>query len=277
MKSLRHIFLILIIALSSNIFSSEEEKSFQEQSMLSVLYAQTSAEFAANNIQTYNNAKLALDAALLDKSWTAALEQEDNFKDKMPAIILDVDETVLDNSPFQARTILKGLSYPNGWVEWVNEENAEPVSGVKDFLLYAKKKGVKIFYVTNRIHILEKATKSNLIELGLPFDDDIDVLLMRDENGWTSDKTARRNLIAEDYRILLLVGDQLTDFISAEEAYIFHSDRKKIADKYSEMWGNRWFVITNPMYGRWEYSIYNNTTPSSEDEAEEIRRNTLRP
>jgi len=277
MKSLRHIFLILIIALSGNIFSSEEEKSFQEQSMLSVLYAQTSAEFAANNIQTYNNAKLALDAALLDKSWTAALEQEDNFKDKMPAIILDVDETVLDNSPFQARTILKGLSYPNGWVEWVNEENAEPVAGVKDFLLYAKKKGVKIFYVTNRIHILEKATKSNLIELGLPFDDDIDVLLMRDENGWTSDKTARRNLIAEDYRILLLVGDQLTDFISAEEAYIFHSDRKKIADKYSEMWGNRWFVITNPMYGRWEYSIYNNTTPSSEDEAEEIRRNTLRP
>ena len=277
MKSLRHIFLILIIALSGNIFSSEEEKSFQEQSMLSVLYAQTSAEFAANNIQTYNNAKLALDAALLDKSWTAALEQEDNFKDKMPAIILDVDETVLDNSPFQARTILKGLSYPNGWVEWVNEENAEPVAGVKDFLLYAKKKGVKVFYVTNRIHILEKATKSNLIELGLPFDDDIDVLLMRDENGWTSDKTARRNLIAEDYRILLLVGDQLTDFISAEEAYIFHSNRKKIADKYSEMWGNRWFVITNPMYGRWEYSIYNNTTPSSEDEAEEIRRNTLRP
>ena len=277
MKSLRHIFLISIIALSNNTFSSEDEKSFQEQSMLSVLYAQTSAEFAANNIQTYNNAKLALDAALLDKSWTAALEQEDNFKDKMPAIILDVDETVLDNSPFQARTILKGLSYPNGWVEWVNEENAEPVSGVKDFLLYAKKKGVKVFYVTNRIHILEKATKSNLIDLGLPFDEDIDVLLMRDENGWTSDKTARRNLIAEDYRILLLVGDQLTDFISAEEAYIFHSNRKKIADKYSEMWGNRWFVITNPMYGRWEYSIYNNTTPGSEDEAEEIRRTTLRP
>jgi len=277
MKSLRHIFLISIIALSNNTFSSEDEKSFQEQSMLSVLYAQTSAEFAANNIQTYNNAKLALDAALLDKSWTAALEQEDNFKDKMPAIILDVDETVLDNSPFQARTILKGLSYPNGWVEWVNEENAEPVAGVKDFLLHAKKKGVKVFYVTNRIHILEKATKSNLIELGLPFDDDIDVLLMRDENGWTSDKTARRNLIAEDYRILLLVGDQLTDFISAEEAYIFHSDRKEIADKYSEMWGNRWFVITNPMYGRWEYSIYNNTTPGSEDEAEEIRRTTLRP
>ena len=124
MKSLIHIFLISIIALSNNTFSSEDEKSFQEQSMLSVLYAQTSAEFAANNIQTYNNAKLALDAALLDKSWTAALEQEDNFKDKMPAIILDVDETVLDNSPFQARTILKGLSYPNGWVEWVNEEMA---------------------------------------------------------------------------------------------------------------------------------------------------------
>ena len=277
MKSLRHIFLILIISISNNINGSEDNKSFQEQSMLAVLYSQTSAEFSANNIQTYNNARLALDTALLDKSWSAALEQKDNYKDKMPAIILDVDETVLDNSAFQARTILEGISYPNGWVEFVNEENSELVSGVKDFLLYAKNKGVKVFYVTNRIHILEEATKNNLKALGLPFDEDIDVLLMRDENGWTRDKTSRRNLVAKDYRILLLVGDQLTDFISSEESYVLHSERKKLADKYSSFWGTKWFVITNPMYGRWEYSIYDNKTPESEAKAEEIRKDSLRP
>lgn len=277
MKSLRQILLIIVIFFNNNIFSSEDDKTFQEQSMLSVLYAQTSAEFSANNIQTYNNAKVHLDKALADDSWTAALEQKDNYQNKKPAIILDIDETVFDNSPFQARTIIKGLSYPNGWVEWANEGQATAVAGVSDFLKYADKKGVKIFYVTNRIHILEKATKKNLIELGLPFDHDIDVLLMKEENGWTSDKTSRRELIAKDYRILLMVGDQLTDFISADEAYVHHVERKKIASKYSDMWGKKWFVITNPMYGRWEYSIYNNETPESEEAAKTIRINSLRP
>ena len=277
MKSLRQIFLIVAIFLNNNLFSSEDDKTFQEQSMLSVLYAQTSAEFSANNIQTYNNARVYLDKALADDSWTAALEQKKDFKNKKPAIILDIDETVLDNSPFQARTIVKGLSYPNGWVDWANEGQATAVAGVSDFLEFANKKGVKIFYVTNRIHILEKATKENLIRLGLPFDNDIDVLLMKEENGWTSDKTSRRELIAKDYRILLMVGDQLTDFISSDEAYVNHVERKEIAAKYSDMWGTKWFVITNPMYGRWEYSIYDNETPSSEEEAKAIRINTLRP
>tara|TARA_Y100000996_G_scaffold348367_1_gene286923 strand:+ start:2969 stop:3802 length:834 start_codon:yes stop_codon:yes gene_type:complete len=277
MKSLRQIFLIVAIFLNNNLFSSEDDKTFQEQSMLSVLYAQTSAEFSANNMQTYNNARVYLDKALADDSWTAALEQKKDFKNKKPAIILDIDETVLDNSPFQARTIVKGLSYPNGWVDWANEGQATAVAGVSDFLEFANKKGVKIFYVTNRIHILEKATKENLIRLGLPFDNDIDVLLMKEENGWTSDKTSRRELIAKDYRILLMVGDQLTDFISSDEAYVHHVERKEIAAKYSDMWGTKWFVITNPMYGRWEYSIYDNETPSSEEEAKAIRINTLRP
>ena len=125
MKSLSHIFLIIITVSSSYSFSSEEDKSFQEQSMLSVLYVQTSTEFAANNIQTFTNATKVLEMALQDSSWTAALEQKDNFKDKPPAIIIDVDETVLDNSPFQSRTILTGLSYPNGWSDWVNESNAD--------------------------------------------------------------------------------------------------------------------------------------------------------
>ncbi|MBL88422.1 MAG: hypothetical protein CMD80_02930 [Gammaproteobacteria bacterium] len=277
MKALRQIFLTIFIVHSINLFSDESDKTYQEQSMLSVLYAQTSAEFSANNIQTYKNAKIALDLALEDKSWTAAIEQKGKFGNKKPAIILDVDETVLDNIPFQARTILKGVSYPDGWVEWAQEGNASVVAGAYDFLQYANKKGVKIFYVTNRIHILEDATRENLINLGLPFDFDKDVLLMRDENGWTGDKTRRRELISENYRILLMVGDQLTDFISSDESYVSYEQRKKIADKYSDMWGEKWFVITNPMYGRWEYSIYNNQNPGSEKKAIELRKKALRP
>lgn len=275
MKSLRHTLFLLITITYGYSYASEEDKSFQEQSMLSVLYVQTSTEFAANNIQTFNNASKALDMALQDKTWTAALEQKNNFSSKKPAIIVDVDETVLDNSSFQSRTILSGLSYPNGWAKWVNESNASAVEGVYEFLHYANDSDVKIFYVTNRLESFREPTIKNLKRLGLPFDDNKNTLLMRvDEN--VRDKTERRRNIADDYRIVLLVGDQLTDFISTKEAYVFHSDRKKLAKKYSDMWGSKWFMITNPTYGRWELSIYDKM-PKSEEEAIQKRKEALNP
>ena len=275
MKSLKPILFLLITVTNVHSFASEKDKSFQEQSMLSVLYVQTSTEFAANNIQTFNNASKALDIALQDNTWTAALEQKGNFASKIPAIIVDVDETVLDNSSFQSRTILSGLSYPNGWAKWVNESKATAVEGVYEFLHYANDNNVKIFYVTNRLETFREPTIKNLKRLGLPFDDNKNTLLMRvDEN--VRDKTERRRNIADDYRIVLLVGDQLTDFISTKEAYVFHSDRKKLAKKYSDMWGSKWFMITNPTYGRWELSIYDQM-PKSEDEAIQKRKETLNP
>ena len=275
MKSLKLILFLLITVANVHSFASEQDKSFQEQSMLSVLYVQTSTEFAANNIQTFNNASKALDIALQDKTWTAALEQKGNFASKIPAIIVDVDETVLDNSSFQSRTILSGLSYPNGWAKWVNESKATAVEGVYEFLHYANDNNVKIFYVTNRLETFREPTIKNIKKLGLPFDDNANTLLMRvDEN--VRDKTERRKNIAENYRIVLLLGDQLTDFISTKEAYVFHSDRKKLAKKYSDMWGSKWFMITNPTYGRWELSIYDQM-PKSEDEAIQKRKETLKP
>ena len=275
MKSLKLIFLLLITITYEYSYASEKDKSFQEQSMLSVIYVQTSTEFAANNIQTFNNASKALDMALKDKTWTAALEQKDSFVSKDPAIIIDVDETVLDNSSFQSRTILSGLSYPNGWAKWVNESKATAVEGVYKFLHYANESEVKIFYVTNRLESFREPTIRNLKSLGLPFDDSLNSLIMREDED-VRDKTERRKNIAENYRIVLLLGDQLTDFISTKEAYVFHSDRKKLANKYSDMWGSKWFMITNPTYGRWELSIYNEM-PKSEEEAIQKRKETLNP
>ena len=259
------------------IFAAEKkvDNSLQAQSMLSVLYAQSSAEYDANNIQTYTGAKLALDRALIEKNWTAAIEQKENFSDKPPAVILDIDETVLNNIPFQARAIIKGEGYPNGWLDWMLEEASTSVAGVKDFLDYAERKGVKVFYVTNRVAIAEEATRNNLRKLGLPLDLDRDVLLMKNENGWTSDKVSRRQLISEDYRILLLIGDQLGDFISLEESTVNIDSRKAISTKYKDMWGMKWFMITNPIYGRWEASIYNNEYPETEDELIQMRMNAL--
>jgi len=279
MKSRNLIYFCLILCtFIDNIHAKEKEldNSLQAQSMLSVLYAQSSPEYEASNIQTYVNAKSALDRALNDLSWTAAIEQKKNFENKPPAIILDIDETVLNNIPFQARSIINGQSYPIGWLEWMLEESSDAVAGVSEFLEYAQSKGVKIFYVTNRIAVAEDATRNNIKKLGLPLDSDRDVLLMKDENGWTSDKVSRRELIAKDYRILLLVGDQLGDFLPLDETTLELDSRKNLADTYKHMWGSKWFMITNPMYGRWEASIYNNEYPDTEDELMQMRLEALK-
>jgi len=280
MKSRNLIYLSSVFYLFAAHISATGEKidnSVQAQSMLAVLYAQSSAEYEANNFQAFAGAKLALEKALVNKNWTAAIEQKEDFSEKPPAVILDIDETVLNNIPFQARAIIKGESYPNGWVEWMLEEASTSVAGVSEFLKYADSKGIKIFYVTNRIAIAEEATRNNLKKLGLPFDTDRDVLLMKNENGWTSDKVSRRELIAQDYRILLLIGDQLGDFISLDEATTGMDSRKEIAAKYEEMWGKKWFMITNPIYGRWEASIYNNEYPDTESELMQMRLKALKP
>ena len=272
-------FCLILYTFIDNIYAKGEEfdNSLQAQSMLSVLYAQSSAEYEASNIQTYVNAKSALDRALNDVTWTAAIEQKDNFENKPPAIILDIDETVLNNVPFQARSIMDGQSYPTGWLEWMLEESSDAVAGVSDFLEYSQSKGVKIFYVTNRIAVAEDATRNNLKKLGLPLDTDRDVLLMKNENGWTSDKVSRRKLVAKDYRILLLIGDQLGDFLPLDETTLELDARKELADTYKHMWGSKWFMITNPMYGRWEASIYNNEYPDTEDELMQMRLEALKP
>ena len=281
MKSRNLIYLssVFYLLFAAHISATGEkiDNSVQAQSMLAVLYAQSSAEYEANNLQTFAGAKLALEKALVNKNWTAAIEQKEDFSEKPPAVILDIDETVLNNIPFQARAIIKGESYPNGWVEWMLEEASTSVAGVSEFLKYADSKGIKIFYVTNRIAIAEEATRNNLKKLGLPFDTDRDVLLMKNENGWTSDKVSRRELIAQDYRILLLIGDQLGDFISLDEATAGMDSRKEIAAKYEEMWGKKWFMITNPIYGRWEASIYNNEYPDTERELMQMRLKALKP
>ena len=279
MKSLKtnKIFTFWLAVFSVLSTAAEEvDRSFQEQSMLGVLFVQTSPEFAANNIQTYKIATSKIDIALNDKNWTAALEQGTNFSDKPPAIIVDVDETVLDNSAHQARAILGGFSYPTGWLEWGNEVSAPAVAGVKDFLNYADSKGVTIFYVTNRVSELRKATIENIIKLGLPFDERANPLMMKGENGWGSEKTSRRKLIAKKYRIILMAGDQITDFISLEESSVSMDARLQLSSKYEEMWGEKWFMITNPMYGKWEGAIYNNIFPNTK-ERKKLRLKALNP
>ena len=146
-------------------------------------------------------------------------------------------------------------NYPEGWDVWIYEEKATLIPGVRDFLVTAQNKGIKIFYVTNRRTVYEEATKNNIKKLGLPFDDDIDVLLTRGENGWGSSKASRRSYVSDDHRVIMMFGDNLNDFFDLPDKADYGT-RKDSVLKYENMWGNKWFMLANPVYGHWEQSIY---------------------
>jgi len=255
--------------------SNKDVRALKEQNMMSVLYQQTAAERLAGSLQTFRSAKQALDKALADPTWSALPGQ--NIKDKKAAIIVDVDETVLDNTAYEARMILDGTKYPEGWVSWGKETAATEVPGAKDFLNYAVSKGVTIFYITNRVVELKEATKINLTKLGIPWDQTKETILMRGENNWGSDKGLRRALVGKDYRVLLLVGDNLGDFVEAKDNNLSPERRKEIVEGYADYWGVKWFMLQNITYGDWEGALYDFNYSLSPDEVHNTRLKSLEP
>ena len=133
-KNKRNLFFLSIVFL----FSIDSDADKNLESLMSVLYSQTSGEIKATFVQTYNTATELLDKAIGDSDWDAVLESEGK-KNRTPAIILDVDETVLDNTPFNARSIMNHTNYPEGWDIWIYEEKATLIPGVKDFLAECSK------------------------------------------------------------------------------------------------------------------------------------------
>ena len=225
----------------------------------STLWVQTAVEYAGTARQAYALAEVMMTRALRDSAWTASLEQAEagpaSYRTKPPAVVLDVDETVLDNGPYQARLILDDESYGSeSWAAWVQEEKAEPVPGALAFTKMAAEKGVQVIYLTNRDSELEAATRDNLEALGFPVDDAPDAVLTQGENeGWES-KSPRREWVAERYRILLLVGDNFGDFASEVDTNV--SARHQRSREYQQYWGSRWIVLPNPQYGSWEGALY---------------------
>lgn len=217
-----------------------------------VLWVQTGAGYRAAALQAYALAGQAMRRALEDDSATAALEQRPGETLGLrPAVILDVDETVLDNSPYEARRIRAGGTYtPETWAAWVREAAAGPVPGALAFTRAADSLGVEVFYVTNRDHELEEPTRRNLLRLGFPLDTATDHLLTEGErDAWGSDKSSRREWVAREHRILVLVGDDLNDFVDARGSAAAY---RRALEAHRDRFGESWFMLPNPSYGSWE-------------------------
>ena len=264
---------VLFILLFTACQTSNQTVDYSNNTLYSTLWVQTAAEYEALTYQAYNTAERLLPLAIEDSSWTASLEQEDPYFDKPPAIILDLDETAIDNSFYEARGILDKSGYDSvTWNNWVREAEAEAIKGALELTNDAHDMGIAVFYITNRDAEVQPYTEQNLVELGFPVEEG-SVMSNGGQPDWTSAKINRRKVITENYRVLMLFGDDLNDFVPARGISI--AERKALVEQYSDHWGVKWFVLPNPNYGSWEQALYTGDE-QSEEERQQTRLNLLK-
>lgn len=237
----------------------KERARLRHPNLDATLWTQTAVEYDGVARGAYHLAGAMMERALADSTWTAALPQAEQsptrYRDKPPAVVLDVDETVLDNTAYQARLIRQDATYDaESWRAWCREGRADAVPGALAFTKRAAKQGVQVIYLTNRDSVVEAATRDNLRRLGFPVVDAPDAVLTQGERpGWTP-KQARRAWVAERYRVLLLVGDNLGDFAPSVDTTL--AARQQMADRYEAFWGTRWIALPNPQYGSWRGALF---------------------
>ncbi len=259
----------------------------QDHLILATLWYQKSAEMRALYYQCFRNAETALkeNLELQRQTWSApehhqaespavsalsAGETDGAALDHRPrtgpvkpaAVVLDIDETLLDNSPFQGWQVLEKKSFNNDdWFRWVELARARPLPGAVEFTMYADSLGVEVFYVSNRTVQERGPTIQNMAAMGFANADSAHILLKET----TSSKAERRAMIENNYEIILLVGDNLADLGDSYEKrgadYGFGA-----VDADRRLFGTKYIVLPNPMYGNWLNDLLRTAPGSTEVE-----------
>lgn len=257
---------VLTMAGCSNLSSKQDDKvvlTYDElaarENMMGTNWYQTSGEAKALYLQGYNVATQRLKEYLKVPH------------DKPYSIVLDLDETVVDNSPYQAENILRGRGYDTeSWDEWVQMKKAKAVPGAKEFLQFADKNGVKIYYISDRTESQLEATIENLKAEGIPVQSKDNVLLKNKED--KSGKVNRREYVKKHTQLIMLFGDNLSDFDVFSSKSI--DERNNKVEELAKEFGDRFIIFPNPMYGAFESAIYGGF-PQAKEKVE-IRENTLK-
>lgn len=254
---------VLMVSCGTTKSTDEDHYQRRKYSVQSVIWQQNAAEYKALCYQAFNTAKSQLDRFLEKKGKSG----------KKPAIVTDIDETVLDNSPFNAKLIEKNEEYTKEeWANWVHQIAAEAIPGAEEFLNYAEDRGVEVFYVTNRLERAEKATLKNMKEVNFPYADGRHLLLRAE----TGAKKNRFEQVAEQYDILLFMGDNLSDF-SSQFRVPSTKKRNALAEYYEDEFGKKFIVLPNPMYGDWETKgIYQGKYHWTDQEKAAIRKAAIK-
>ena len=259
----------LMVALTSTSYATASKfttKDLNNESVLALSWIQNSAEFKALSHQAFNIAKLRWD---MDKMGGKR------------AIVVDVDETIIDNSPFNGGLIGKDYGYSgDAWKEWAEDKSATAMPGAVEFLNYVVKTGGDVFYITNRKSMpakhmdLKAVTMDNLKALGFPQVDNKHMMLRTS----TSKKQPRRDSVTDmGYRIVLLMGDNIADFATAFDGDTMPARNKAVEDNKASF-GDKFIMLPNPAYGSWEGAVYGGGAwyKKTSEEKSEIRIDTLR-
>ncbi|WP_313376161.1 5'-nucleotidase, lipoprotein e(P4) family [Chishuiella sp.] len=227
----------------------------------SAFYQQHAAEYQALSQQAFNIAKFRLDEAIAKKG------------DKPLAIVTDIDETFLDNSYYAVEMAKQGKMWTQeSWSNWTAKGVATPLAGSLDFFNYAASKGVNIFYVTNRFNEERAGTLANLKKYNYPLQGD-DHLILRSKE---SSKENRRQDIAKNFDIVLLMGDSLTDFSSLFDNHKSEKERAAAVETLKAEFGKRFIVLPNVGYGDWESAMFNYKYDLTQDQRDSIIYNAAK-
>ena len=251
--------MMLACSSSQSSLSNAQSGPSEDSKLSSVLLQQTSAEYEALCHQAFNAAAYRL--AIISNSGLDVIDQEtgaaivdQSSPNKKMAIVMDLDETVLDNSTYNGWLIENNKTYnAESWTEWCNLAKAELVPGALEFIEKSKNQGIKIMYISNRSVDDLEATISNLQNSGITVDRS-DVLL-KTEN---SEKIKRREQVMGSYNIVMLIGDNLADFTDAFDQKLSINERKVLIEKYRNDFGKKFIVLPNVMYGDWENTLKSN-------------------
>jgi len=209
----------------------------------SSLFQQKAAEYKALCLQAYNIARFRLDEALKNPSA------------KPKAVVTDIDETLLDNSPYAIHQALLGKDYDAlAWQEWTDKGIADTLNGAPSFFNYAASRNVEVFYISNRKEAEGKGTLQNLQRYHFPFADEKHLVLRKD----VSSKEQRRQAVAANYDIILLLGDNLADFSSLFDDKQTSDQRAGTVQQLAAEFGKKFIVLPNANYGGWEDAVYGN-------------------
>jgi 5'-nucleotidase (lipoprotein e(P4) family) len=237
------------------------EKNPTEYSTGAVLWQQHSAEYEALCFQAYNIGERRIDEILA----------ENKNPEKPLAVVMDIDETVLDNSAYNATLIANKNSFSKKtWMEWTAIQSADLVPGAKEFIQYARSKGVEVIFISNRMEEELNDTYQNLLDRG------VDTIAKENYflKSTTSSKDERRQVVSDKYEVVLLFGDNLGDFNGVfDKATVI--ERKKNVANFRPLFGDKLIVLPNPMYGEWEGALYNYEYSKTNAQKDSNRMNAL--
>jgi 5'-nucleotidase (lipoprotein e(P4) family) len=241
MPRLRHLLVLLLLTGCTPTLPTappESPAGSTPSSSLGLHWVRSSAEYRAILLQTYALAAERLEQKVAGQTGATW------------AVALDADETVISNSLYQKELYEQGGAYSReSWNAWTRRQEATALPGAREFLERARQLGGKIAIVTNRRAEVCAETEANFRALKLPFD----VILCRTDDRrkeprWESVQKGSASPDLPPLEIVMWLGDNIEDFPAWDQ-------EKRTAGDFSDF-GDRFFVIPNPMYGSWESAAF---------------------